>query len=682
VSARFVADPFAPRRRRTRVVHVGDVAIGGENPIRVQSMTTTDTQDVAATVSQTERLVAAGCEIVRITAPSLRDAEALGEIKRTLLQRGVRVPLVADIHFTPHAAMVAARHVEKVRVNPGNFADKKRFEVREYTDAEYQEEIERVAARLRPLVRRCKELGRALRIGTNHGSLSDRILNRFGDTPQGMVESALEFLAVCEDERLHDVVFSMKASNAQVAIQAYRLLAARLEERAPRLASYPFHVGVTEAGDGEDGRIKSAIGIGALLEDGIGDTIRVSLTEDPVKEIPVARALAERYDRRWSEAEGERVVADPGAPYVADPYSHARRATRATRVGEIAIGGDEPVRVELEVGAPRDVEREADALAVALALRPEIACEGLLVDLRDEDDARHFGAYADALAKRNLRAPVSVRLAAGHVGLAPAAAARLVVGVTPETSEGELERVVDAACRLGGPLEWALKARAAALAVLLDRTLDASRRAPLLQVLFSLADEPATPGARFVHDARLLAARLSARGAGDLPIVLRGGHGRPARSEALLLATATDLGALLCDGIGDAVSLPGALLGDPGRALDLGYRILQGARLRTSWTEFISCPSCGRTLFDLEETTARIKARTQHLRGVKIAIMGCIVNGPGEMADADFGYVGSGPGTVNLYVGKELVERHVPAAIADDRLVELIRKHERWVDPP
>ena len=268
------------------------------------------------------------------------------------------------------------------------------------------------------------------------------------------------------------------------------------------------------------------------------------------------------------------------------------------------------------------------------------------------------------------------------MSLTPTAAARLVVGVTPETSEAELERVVDTASRLGGPLEWALKARAAALAALLDRALDASRRAPLLQILFSLADEPSTPGARFVHDARLLAARLSARGAGDLPIVLRGGHGRPARSEALLLATATDLGALLCDGIGDAVSLPGALLGDPGRALDLGYRILQGARLRTSWTEFISCPSCGRTLFDLEETTARIKARTQHLRGVKIAIMGCIVNGPGEMADADFGYVGSGPGTVNLYVGKELVERHVPAAIADDRLVELIRKHERWVDPP
>jgi (E)-4-hydroxy-3-methylbut-2-enyl-diphosphate synthase len=684
VSAGFVADPFVPRRRLTRVVKVGDVAIGGGNPIRVQSMTTTDTQDVAATVSQTERLVAAGCEIVRITAPSLRDAEALGEIKRALLARGVGVPLVADIHFTPHAALLAAEHVEKVRVNPGNFADKKRFEVREYSDGQYQEEIERVAARLRPLVRRCKELGRALRIGTNHGSLSDRILNRFGDTPQGMVESALEFLAVCEEEGFRDVVFSMKASNAQVAIQAYRLLAARLDERAPGAPGYPFHVGVTEAGDGEDGRIKSAIGIGALLEDGIGDTIRVSLTEDPVKEIPVAQALAERYDRRWSEpAVRARTLPEPGAPFVADPYSHARRATRAVAIAELGIGGDLPVRVELEVGVPREIEREADALATSLALRPEIACEGVLVDLPDEDSARRFGAYADALAKRNLRAPVSARLAPTLANLIPMAAARAVVRVSPETAQEGLERAAAAAARVPLPLEWALEARGAELASLLDRVLGASQGASRSsRLLFSLADAPAASGACFVHDARLVAARLSARGAGDLPLVLRGGHGHLLRNEALLLATATDLGALLCDGIGDAIALPAALFGDPGRALDLGYRILQGARLRTSWTEFISCPSCGRTLFDLEETTARIKARTQHLRGVKIAIMGCIVNGPGEMADADFGYVGSGPGTVNLYVGKELVERHVPAANADDRLVELIRTHDRWVDPP
>jgi len=482
-------------------------------------------------------------------------------------------------------------------------------------------------------------------------------------------------------QRVRVLTVSDSVAAGRVEDTSGALLAARLEERAPGIPSYPFHVGVTEAGDGEDGRIKSAIGIGALLEDGIGDTIRVSLTEDPVKEIPVARALAERYDRRWSEPEGERRVPDPGAPFVADPYSHARRKTRAIAVGELAMGGDEPVRVELEVGTPGDVEREGDALVTGLALRPEITCEGLLVDLPDEDCARRFGAYGKALAKRNLRVPVSVRLRSGCTVAIPSAASRVVVVVTSETQERQLEQAAGAASRFGGPLEWALEARGAELLRLLDRVLDVSRRAGLTQLLFSLAEEPATPGAHFVHDARLVAARLAAPGGGDVPMVLRAGHGRPACDEPFLLAAATDLGALLCDGIGDAVSLPATSLGDPGRALDLGYRILQGARLRTSWTEFISCPSCGRTLFDLEETTARIKARTHHLKGVKIAIMGCIVNGPGEMADADFGYVGSGPGAVNLYVGKELVERHVPAAIADDRLVELIRKHDRWVEP-
>ncbi|HSJ97175.1 MAG TPA: (E)-4-hydroxy-3-methylbut-2-enyl-diphosphate synthase, partial [Myxococcota bacterium] len=365
MSLPFPGNPFAPRRRATREVRVGDVGVGGANPIRIQSMTTTDTQDVAATVAQSERLAAAGCEIVRITAPSLRDAEALREIHDELRRRGVRVPLVADIHFTPNAAMEAARWVEKVRINPGNFADKKKFEVREYDDAQWADELERVAERFRPLVRRCKELGRALRIGTNHGSLSDRILNRYGDTPQGMVESALEFLAVCEDESFFDVVFSMKASNPQVAIHAYRLLAARLAERAAAGAGrgdYPFHVGVTEAGDGEDGRIKSAIGIGALLEDGLGDTIRVSLTEDPVREIPVARALARRAEARWhaearwqvgeAERKGSEARGDPGAPFVDDPFAHGRRASRPLAQGALELGGAAPVRAELDLGAP------------------------------------------------------------------------------------------------------------------------------------------------------------------------------------------------------------------------------------------------------------------------------------------------------------------------------------------
>jgi len=691
----FVHDPFWPVRRATREVRVGDVGIGGANPIRVQSMTTTDTQDVKASADQAERLAAAGCEIVRITAPSLRDAEALGEIKAELLRRGVRAPLVADIHFTPNAALVAAEHVEKVRVNPGNYADKKRFEVREYTEREYREEIERVAERFRPLVRRCKALGRAMRIGTNHGSLSDRILNRFGDTPAGMVESALEFLDVCEDEGFRDVVFSMKASNAQVAIQAYRLLVARLAERArpgpgepqasgaPWAGGYPLHVGVTEAGDGEDGRVKSAIGIGALLEDGLGDTIRVSLTEDPVKEIPVARALAARYDERWRRAAAARptAVADPGAPFTGDPYAHARRPSRALRVGALELGADRPVRVELTLPAPADVEREADALATALALRPEIACEGLVVDVASAADAAAAAALGPALARRRLDAPVSVRVAAAQAELARAGAARLVARIAPGDGDAALAAAAARASQLGVALEWQLAAAAGGIAALADRALAASRAAGVAPQAFSLASAPAAPGRRFVHEGRVLAARLRAAGE-DAPIVLRADGAGDVAGEARLLATATDLGALLCDGIGDAVSIPAAAFGDAGRGLDVGYRILQGARLRTSWTEFISCPSCGRTLFDLEETTARIKARTQHLKGVKIAIMGCIVNGPGEMADADFGYVGSGPGSVNLYVGKELVERHVPAAEADDRLVELIRKHGRWVDAP
>jgi len=724
----FVASPFAPVRRRTRVVRVGDVSIGGTHPIRVQSMATTDTQDVQATADQAERLAGVGCEIVRITAPSNLDAQALGEIKRELLRRGCRVPLVADIHFTPNAAMIAAEHVEKIRVNPGNYADKKRFEVREYDDAAWAEEIERVADRFRPLVRRCRELGRAMRIGTNHGSLSDRILNRFGDTPLGMVESALEFLDVCEDEGFHDVVFSMKASNAQVAIQAYRLLAARLAERRLRRAGsasdgpagarsepqasevaqpdHPLHVGVTEAGDGEDGRVKSAIGIGSLLEDGLGDTIRVSLTEDPLKEIPVAKALAARYDARWRAAsegpdarwraasEGpdarwrapveSSVPPDPGAPFVLDPYDHVRRDTRALSVGGIELGAKHPVRVELVLGPP-PAEREAaaDELATSLALRSEIACEGLVLDVRSAADAAALPALAAALARRGVGAPLSARVAPAQAADAACSGAvvRLIVRIDPETADAALADAAREAAAAGLALEWALDAPAATIAALADRAIAATTAAGARGLLFSTSARPGDPAQRFVHATRVLAARLRALGRDEIPIVLRGAEGDAPRGEALLLASATDLGALLCDGIGDAVSLPVTPFGDAGRALDLGYRILQGARLRTSWTEFISCPSCGRTLFDLEETTARIKGRTQHLKGVKIAIMGCIVNGPGEMADADFGYVGSGPERVNLYVGKELVERNVPQADADDRLVELIRKHGRWVEP-
>jgi len=668
----YAQSPFWPRRRATFEVRVGDVGIGGGNPVRVQSMTTTDTLDTQGTASQIERMVKAGCEIARVTAPSLKEAENLAEIRRELRRRGIGVPLVADIHFTPNAALVAAEHVEKVRINPGNFADKKKFAVREYADAQWREEVERAAERFRPLVRRCKKLGRALRIGTNHGSLSDRIMNRYGDTALGMVESALEFLDVCEDEGFRAVVFSMKSSNAQVAIQAYRLLASQLEQRAPGAASYPFHVGVTEAGDAEDGRIKSAIGIGSLLEDGIGDTIRVSLTEDPVKEVPVAAALAKHCEAHWKLPRVN--VPDPGAPWVEDPYSHRRRATRSLDLAAIALGGEQPVRVELDLGAlPAQPRGLALRLQGELAPWRELACEGWLVEILDPESFARLPEFTRALAEAGLAAPLAVRVEAAWLATLErdAGFARAVAVVGALVSEAELVGAAQAAARLGIALEWELRGGMGELGALLDRALDAS--AGLGELLVSVdAELP-------VHAARLVAAHLRARGAADVPIVLR--HRRdPARTaEASLLAAAIDLGAPLCDGIGDAVALAG--WEDAGRALDVAYRILQGARLRTTRTEFISCPSCGRTLFDLEETTARIKARTQHLSGVKIAIMGCIVNGPGEMADADFGYVGSGPGTVNLYVGKQLVERHLPQAQADDRLVALIREHGRWVDP-
>jgi (E)-4-hydroxy-3-methylbut-2-enyl-diphosphate synthase len=586
----------------------------------------------------------------------------------------VAIPLVADIHFTPNAALIAAEHVEKVRVNPGNYADKKKFEIREYTDAQYERELERVAERFRPLVRRLKELGRALRIGTNHGSLSDRIMNRYGDTPLGMVESALEFLAVCEDEGFRDVVFSMKASNPQVTIQVYRLLAARLRDRDPEAPGAPFHLGVTEAGDGEDARIKSAIGIGSLLEDGLGDTIRVSLTEDPVREIPVARALARRYDARFAlPAAPPHVRLE--APFTPDPYAHARRATRALGDEQFGVGGENPVRAQLELGpVPTDPAEAAQELETALARLGKLRCEGVLVDAVDAAAAERVPAYADALAKRGIEAPLAVRSPAELAVISAGSAARAVARVTPETAGEALDQVARFAAEQHKPLEWSLCAGCDGLADLLDRVLAAAKVAGARDQLVSVeADE--SP----VHAVRIVAARLSDRSGAALPIALRYRRETSLAPDAAILHAATDLGAPLCDGIGDAVSLRG--FGAPDRALDLVYRMLQGARLRTTRTEFISCPSCGRTLFDLEETTARIKARTQHLEGVKIAIMGCIVNGPGEMADADFGYVGSGPGLVNLYVGKQLIARAVPQAQADDRLVDLIRDHGRWIEP-
>jgi len=661
-----VPDPSRYRRRRTFEVAVGGVGIGAGNPIRIQSMTTTDTQDVVGTADQAERLADAGCEIVRITAPSIRDAEALREIKAELARRRVAVPLVADIHFTPNAAMEAALHVEKVRVNPGNYADRKKFEVREYTEAEYRAEVEQTAERFRPLVLRCKELGRAMRIGTNHGSLSDRILNRFGDTALGMVESALEFLDVCEAESYRDVVFSMKASNPRVAITAYRLLAARLADRAVSEASrgrptsvaadrfdtpsYPFHVGVTEAGDGDDGRIKSAIGIGALLEDGIGDTIRVSLTEDPVKEIPVAQALAARYDARDDDAPADA----PPIRHVGDPDHAVRRATR--RVAD--FGGGQPVRVEAHLGPPPfDVEPAAARVAASIASTGDLACEGLAFDVASDEEVGRLVAFGAALAPLGVTVPLSALVPASLAAAVAPHVGRVAIVLAP----GVPAPVLPPGQRL---VEWVLPADPAGAATAFAK---------------AVPDAVSIGAARPTHAQRRLVAMLRDVGHGDLPIVLRHRSDPLLDREAAVLRAATDLGAPLCDGIGDLVSLGG--MGSLERDVGLAYRILQGARLRTSWTEFISCPSCGRTLFDLEETTARVKERTGHLPGLKIAVMGCVVNGPGEMADADFGYVGSGVGKVDLYVKQERVVRNVAQDEAPDRLVDLIREHGAWQDP-
>lgn len=660
-------------RRPTLEVMVGEVGVGAGNPLRLQSMTTTDTRDTAASIDQAERLAAAGCEIVRLTAPSMRDAEALAEIRAGLNSRGVRVPLVADIHFTPNAALIAAEHVEKVRINPGNYSDRKKFEVREYSDAEYQRELERMAERFRPLVRRCRELGRAMRIGTNHGSLSDRIMNRFGDTPLGMVESALEFLDVCEDEGYRRVIFSMKSSNPRVAIHAYRLLAKRLAERAPGMPSYPFHLGVTEAGAGDEGRVKSAVGIGALLEEGIGDTIRVSLTEDPLRELPVARALAERYDARFTVAASGAAFAPPDA----EPH-YVRRKTRTVGGAQVqqgaqgacgaapAFGGEAPVRVEAWLGPlPEDTEAAAEGCAQSLARTRELSCESLLLDVQNPQQAPRALRFARALAARGISVPTALRAPTPQ---AAAAAAEALAEIADRVGAAAAGRLVSPPEFFAAPegvlLEWETPDVNPALEAAL------SRARPHALGLFA----PATPRLR-----GRLTELLQAAGCEALPLVLRFRAAPAHDAQTALLHAAVDLGAPLCDGFGDMVSLGGT--GSLDQDVRAAYRILQAARLRSAWTEFISCPSCGRTLFDLEETTARVQAATGHLPGLKIAVMGCIVNGPGEMADADFGYVGSGVNKVDLYVGKERVLRNVAASQAPQRLVELIREHGRWREP-
>ncbi len=668
----------------TREVPVGHIPLGGNNPLRIQSMTTTNTMDTLATVEQSIRMVEAGCEYVRITAPSIKEAENLAAIKKELRSRGYDVPLIADIHFTPNAAEAAARIVEKVRINPGNYADKKRFNQLDYTSSEYEAELERIFQKFAPLVKVCKEYGTAMRIGTNHGSLSDRIMSYYGDTPRGMVESAMEFIRMCESLNYYNLVISMKASNPQVMVQAYRLLVATMQKEG---MNYPLHLGVTEAGDGEDGRIKSAVGIGTLLEDGLGDTIRVSLTEDPEFEAPVAIALAKRYEERKVQMqfvvnEGNDAVNQDLAgssmrlPEGFSPYEYQKRQSAELNT---FIGGHQVPRVIIDLSAEnlRDPgvlaaagynysalldkynmgEQSVDFVYLA-DQRPSFTMPGNLKQLYD------YTTWLKLDNKKNCHPlfTLSEYIEAGEKD----PALNLV-----RISNSELQNGLFNQLLINNTLVFVLE------------TDKEHGMADQRQFFFSL------------QEAGIAAPVVIRRKYGKQPLA-SGQHpgieapeqslavnGRPlmavnAESDFQLYA-ATDAGALLVDGLGDGIWLDAPYISRK-TVVSTAFGILQATRSRISKTEYISCPSCGRTLFDLQETTQMIRSRTSHLKGVKIGIMGCIVNGPGEMADADYGYVGTGPGKITLYRGKEVVKKNVNTEDALDELIEIIREDGNWVE--
>ena len=666
---------FQTLRRHTVEVKVGSVGVGGSHPIRVQSMTTSDTQDIDATVKQSIALAEVGCEIVRVTAPNVAAAHCLRDIRRHFTAAGFgHIPLVADIHFLPAAAMEAVEHVEKVRVNPGNYADKKKFAVKEYSDADYERELQRLHETFSPLVRRAAELGRSLRIGTNHGSLSDRIMNRYGDTPLGMVESALEFLRIARSHGFHALILSMKSSNPKVMIEAYRLLVDRMNGEDMH---YPLHLGVTEAGDGEDGRIKSSIGIGSLLLDGLGDTIRVSLTEDSVYEIPVARAIADKVMSLWPAA-AEPAAAEPADPV--DPFHFARRATTTLELSpRCRVGPEQPPRVIVAV--PSLAELPAAMAALASPRLKDTPPEGIMIPVQGPGDLAELCTLLPAQG-----------LPCEFLGLdlAPSVRTELLRPLLAMSPGRILLARTFAAERLEELEEFTVLARETGqfLAVAIDPAEFAAFGPALRQLgdknlLFTVAATAGRTGAAHaVGSYRQLAAGLAAAGSAA-PIWIRNTAASAVKPGPDFLSRLTEAsfltGALLCDGLGDLVSIETEA--DPTRATRVAYNVLQGAGARISKTEFVACPSCGRTLFDLQTTTQRIRAQTGHLKGVKLAIMGCIVNGPGEMADADFGYVGGAPGKINLYVGKTCVQYNIPEAEADARLIALIREHAKWVDP-
>ncbi len=656
-------------RYKTRVVKAGNVGIGGDNPIRVQSMTTTNTMDTIATVEQSIRMIEAGSELVRITAPSVKDAENLQNIKNELRKRGYKTPLVADIHFVPKAAETAARIVEKVRVNPGNYADRKKFKIFSFTDEMYNEELERLHREFTPLIKICKEYGTAMRIGTNHGSLSDRIMNRYGDTPLGMVESALEFVRICEDNNYHEIILSMKASNPQVMVQAYRLLINKMESEG---MNYPLHLGVTEAGEGEDGRIKSAVGIGTLLEDGIGDTIRVSLTEEPEYEIPVCIKLVNRYKDRAEH----NLISDVGLP-IAD-YNNQFSKSEITipqslsapglrQAGEIPYDPFSYTRRKT-----REIDRIGKHNVPVVILNPntdEISDPEFLKNIHFD-----FNPDTNEWNKGDL-APDFIYLGKNKLNFEVPSNLKLIYDYE---SRENLDEKPDSFPRFTAE-QYLQAKKKSSLINFLSISIDDIN----VELLNEISVDKScviilnTANKHGMAEQRRVFIELMNNNI-DIPVIIRRRYNESDLDDVMLFS-ATDNGALFIDGFGDGIwiednTIPLSIINS------ISFRILQASRMRITRTEFISCPSCGRTQFDLQETTAMIRAKTSHLKGIKIAVMGCIVNGPGEMADADYGFVGSGPGWISLYRGKEVIKRGIPYADALDKLIEIMKEDGVWIE--
>lgn len=611
-------NPFNYKKRITSETKVGNIVIGGENPIRIQSMTNTNTNDTDASVEQIIKIVEAGADLVRLTAQGVREADNLRNIENKIHELGYHTPLVADIHFNPRAAEAAARVVEKVRINPGNFVDRvKSFEHVEYNNEEYAQEIGKIRAKLIPLLDICKEKHTALRIGVNHGSLSDRILSRFGDTPEGMVESCMEFLHICLDADFHDIVISMKASNTIVMTQSVRLLVERMEKEG---WAFPLHLGVTEAGNGEDGRIKSAVGIGALLADGIGETIRVSLSEDPECEVPVAKKLVDYIQER---AGHETINAQISTLF--SPYSSEKRETIA--VGN--IGGDNlPVVIS---------DRTFGNVEFDVHFMPDYIC----VDKVDEKTPRAIPLIVEAEKWSGLEKTYPIF------------------------------RAIDPQAILSHPAQ--IKFVEITYPILTTQSIDFLRKANDVVLLLKTKHQNGVGEQRaFFHT--LLDAGVKT------PVIVCRAY-KENNSEDLQIKAGADYGAVFLDGFGNGILIQNEGTIRPAAVDAYMFGILQATRLRTSKTEFISCPSCGRTLFDLQTTIERIKESTSHLKNLKIGIMGCIVNGPGEMADADYGYVGAERGKVSLYKKKECVEKNIPSEEAVDHLIKLIKENGDWVEP-